>query len=217
LGFLILNEMGEDFLYRLFGQRSTDWLIRAPVPQARQDGLFERLSFGTSRGESVRYFAYGSSMSPVDFGQLMGWQETELGKFIEVTTPKRAILKGYRLEFNRPSKHDPQREGRANIVPDPNGQVEGVLYRLSRTGFEFLDKHQTGYRREIVRVLEDGREVDALAFIAEESREGLVPSRSYLERLLLGAQQWKLSPEYQERLKGTATTEEEPKTRSTAA
>jgi hypothetical protein len=203
LGFLILNEMGEDFLTRLFAQRPTDWLIRAEIPQGKQEGILEKIPFLVTKDDSVRFFAYGSSMSTRKFREQMGWEESDAAKFIELTSPKKACLKGYRLVFNKPAIGSLDQEGSANLVPDPNGKVEGVLYRVSKTAFEFLDKRQMGYRRETVKVAEDGHEVEAQAYIAEQIRDGLNPSGAYLKDLLASAQQWQLSQEYLDTLKNT--------------
>jgi len=142
----------------------------------------------------MKYFAYGSNMNPDRMKQ----------RGIKFTQREWAILKNWRLEFNKIASRNPK-EGYANIVRDSNEAVEGVLYEISEKDVKKLDKwegYPTHYDRTIVKVnLKDGREIDALVYIAQPDkvRNGLKPTREYLAHLLKGCDL--LSKEYCEILR----------------
>ena len=144
------------------------------------------------------YFAYGSNMNPARLR----------GRCVSFRSHMHAVLKGYGLRFNKVAKDDP-RAGYANVVPEPNGAVEGVLYELSDGGIERLD-HCEGcpchYRRMSIEVeLDDGRAVNALIYVAQPGmiRDGLKPKKEYLAHLL--AAQDLLSQAYRAKLAETDT------------
>jgi len=127
----------------------------------------------------MRYFAYGSNMDP----------ERMRERSISFSQRIRAVLKGYRLEFNKVASRNPQ-EGYANVVKFENGIVEGVLYEIPDSDLSKLDRFEgypNHYNRVKVKVkLNDGQEVEAVAYIAQPNkmRDGLKPSRDYLDHLL---------------------------------
>ena len=127
----------------------------------------------------MKYFAYGSNMDTVRMVE----------RNIDFSQRIHAILKGYSLKFNKVAYDNPK-EGKANIVPDEKGIVEGVLYDISESDLSNLDKYEgypIHYDRIKVKVqLDDGQEVDAVTYIAQPDkvREGLMPSKDYLNRLL---------------------------------
>jgi len=63
-----------------------------------------------------KYFTYGSNMNP----------ERIRERKINFSQRKHAILKAWKLKFNKIASNNSE-EGYANIVPDENGTVEGVL------------------------------------------------------------------------------------------
>lgn len=101
---------------------------------------------------------------------------------------KHLVLPGYSLRFNK-IVYTPD-AGAANIVPDENGFVEGVLYKITLRGIMNLDKYEhypTQYDRVILKTPHQGTELIELhTYIAhpEKTREGLKPARDYLEHLL---------------------------------
>jgi hypothetical protein len=64
------------------------------------------------------------------FRDRMGWQDVEETKFREATAPRKSTLNGYSLIFNKPTSEERSAKGLANIVPDPDATVEGVLLHL---------------------------------------------------------------------------------------
>lgn len=207
LGFLLLNSMGEAYVSKLFDEPPSDWLIKAPVPE-KSEGLGALLAF--SKKGLVSYFAYGSSMSSRRFRERLGWSDPESMKFLKTTTPRKCAVHGYRLVFNKPGGSPRSMSGRANLMKDPNGCVEGVLYQLSNAAVEFLDKSESGYRRELIAVTVDGKEVEALAYVAEAPREGLKPPPSYMHGVIEGAREYQLSADYTRALEHIETGPEEP-------
>lgn len=129
----------------------------------------------------MKYFAYGSNM---DSFQLKKRKITILKK-----VP--GSLNGYSLNFNKIATNNPK-EGYANIVPDKNEVVEGVLYEIPRSDLPILDRYE-GYPEHYDRIVEEIRfgfglqKVKAVIYIAQPTkvRKGLYPSREYLNHLLV--------------------------------
>lgn len=89
------------------------------------------------------YFAYGSCMCPVDLKRTL--QESTYGYIVGPAT-----LRGYRLGFY--CYHPLRNCGVLDVLPDAQGVVEGVLYRLPMRFSALLDAREEGYRHEIVSV-----------------------------------------------------------------
>ena len=147
--------------------------------------------------ETVYYFAYGSNMNP----------ERMLERGAEFAHRQRYTLSGYRLEFNKISSRNPG-TGSANIVPDENGVVEGIVYRITVDGLYNLDRFE-GYPDNYGRIrltldLEGSREtIKTYSAMPDKIKEGLRPLKSYLEHLLRARDD--LTPEYYEYLKNIET------------
>lgn len=193
LGFLLINTMGEEFVRELFEQPPPEWLLRAPINE-RPEGLFQRF---VAIKSDLPYMAYATSMCGPDFRERLGWTDMEETRFRASVQPRRCTLKGWRLAFNRPASADPAcAVGEANVVPDPAATVEGVLYRLPRESIEFLDSTESGYVRREVTVTVDGKETSAHLYVAEVTRDDLVPEPAYLRRVLEGAREHQLPEGY---------------------
>lgn len=129
----------------------------------------------------MRYFAYGSNMNP----------ERMIERGVSFTSRERAVLKGWRLKFNKVSSIN-AREGYANIERDDNSVVEGILYTIEDKDIEKLDTFEgypKHYNRVVLKVKKDnGEEVEALVYIAnpDKVKDGLKPSKEYLNHLLRG-------------------------------
>ncbi len=142
----------------------------------------------------MKYFAYGSNMNP----------ERMRERGIDFSERVRAILEGWRLEFNKVASRNPE-EGYANIVKDDKEIVEGILYTVFDSDIKKLDRYE-GYpchynRITVIVKLNDGKEREAITYVAnsEKVRDGLKPSREYLNHLLERCDL--LSQEYCEKLK----------------
>lgn len=130
------------------------------------------------RKKVVNYFAYGSNMNPDRMRE----------RGVAFYSRQRLVLPGYSLIFNKIVST--QNAGAANIVPDENGIVEGVLYKITLKGILNLDKFEhypNQYDRVTLIALHKGMELsDIYTYIArtETTGEGLKPSREYLSHLL---------------------------------
>ncbi|MEQ8465112.1 gamma-glutamylcyclotransferase [Coleofasciculus sp. E1-EBD-02] len=139
------------------------------------------------------YFAYGSCMCPVDL-------KRSLGESTHAFVLGSAVLKGYRLGFNRKSAR--RNCGVLDIVPDVNAMVEGVLYRLPERFSDPLDHREEvprgGYRRETAEVSCQGRIYHNVRtyVVVEKLAEELAPNDWYFNVVLRGAITCGLSESY---------------------
>ena len=107
---------------------------------------------------------------------------------MQFTASEGARLRGFRLVFDKASKAHPD-IGHANLVYDRQSVVEGVLYRLlSDQEIVRMDPFENApinYSREVVQVIGG---VSCWTYFANPGvrRQGLAPSRSYLNHLLAG-------------------------------
>ena len=144
-------------------------------------------------GLSRWYYAYGSNMNPervsdrgLDFDRVVaGW------------------VPGLGLRFNKQSKEHPHC-GHANLVHAPGEMAEGVLYRLTNDDMikrmDPFENAPINYSRECIAVQTRQGPILSWVYFANPAvlREGLVPSRDYLNHLLAGKPY--LSADYHSRL-----------------
>ncbi|MFO7245804.1 MAG: gamma-glutamylcyclotransferase family protein [Thermaerobacter sp.] len=103
---------------------------------------------------SVRLFTYGTLKRR---GRIEALAGERLGD------PRPAVLHGYR-------KYDTE-HGYPVILPEPGARVEGLLWELGPGALEAID-HYEGvdhdppmYQRQQLKVLVDGREVEAYVYV----------------------------------------------------
>jgi cation transport regulator ChaC len=133
-------------------------------------------------GEHVWYFAYGANMHDRAFRERRRMRplEQRIGR-----------LCGYRLRFNLEGR--PRgRAAPANLCPDTEAEVWGVLYKLTRRDLLRLDSTEgvpgRGYRPQwFVAADNEGRQVSAVAYIARGRETDGTPSLRYLTLLREGA------------------------------
>jgi len=142
------------------------------------------------------YFAYASNMEPRRFRRLCPGGT--------VVGPAR--LPGYRLAFSRYSRQ--RRGGSADVVPDPESEVWGVLYEVDEGDLAAMDRSEgvpAAYHREVVMVVDEaGEERQAVTYLANRTGEFL-PHKEYLRVIVQGAEARGLPPEYIEGLKQIRT------------
>jgi gamma-glutamylcyclotransferase (GGCT)/AIG2-like uncharacterized protein YtfP len=135
----------------------------------------------------VLYFAYGSNLDPRRFRR----------RCPGAAVVGRARLPDHQLAFTRYSRSE--RGGVADIVPQPDANVWGALYEVDEGCLAALDEYEgapRAYRRETVRVIDDGGvEREAIAYIANRTGE-FAPSRQYLAVIAQGARAHGLPEEY---------------------
>jgi len=113
-----------------------------------------------------------------------------------------AVLPDYRLDMN---KRGVIYEGYAvaNITPDSDAHVEGVVYTLTQDALNQLSTFEIGYVLKDVTLIipETGERVLASAFIAtpEFIVEGVPPPSHYIQRIIDGGKGI-FTKEYEEEL-----------------
>lgn len=137
----------------------------------------------------VLYFAYGSCMCPEDLRR-------DVGNFQPVSA---AVVRGFRLGFTRYSRA--RKGGVADLVPDLNSEVEGVLYRLPLSELPALDVREgapDNYRRDFIAVrTPDGKMYDRVLtyVVADKVPMDIPPHPDYAQTIFSGAEAY-LSPGY---------------------
>ena len=119
---------------------------------------------------------------------------------IQVLECRSGRIKGYRLRFNL----DGRPRGKAapaNLHPDPEAEVWGVLYRITRRDLLRLDSTEgvpgRGYRHiEIAAEDRNGRVVQAVTYMAQAKDVDGRPSLRYITLLREGARAHGLPAHY---------------------
>jgi gamma-glutamylcyclotransferase len=133
-------------------------------------------------GDELWYFAYGANMDDDTFRIRRGIRAREC-------RPGR--VKGYRLRFNLDGRPK-GRSAPANLQADPDAEVWGVLYRITRHDLMRLDATEgvpgRGYRH-IETEAEDlnGRAVPVVTYMAQGKDIDGKPSLRYISLLRDGA------------------------------
>jgi gamma-glutamylcyclotransferase (GGCT)/AIG2-like uncharacterized protein YtfP len=134
------------------------------------------------------YFAYGSNMHP---GQMRN-------RCPGCSFGAAARLRDYQLAFSRPWAAWGG-GGVADIQPSPGSIVEGVVWEITESDRDTLDKYEeypTAYTRKDVAVETfDGKTLAAFAYHARPIGS-YRPGRRYLQQLIDGARAHGLSPGY---------------------
>jgi len=130
----------------------------------------------------IWYFAYGSNM---DEGTFVGRRR------IRPLESRVGRIAGYRLRFNLEGRPK-GRAAPANICPDADQEVWGVLYRITRRDMLRLDSTEgvpgRGYRRTLLEAEDtDGHPVTAIAYVAVGKETDGKPSHRYISLLRQGA------------------------------
>lgn len=132
--------------------------------------------------DEVWYFAFGANMHDSAFRERRGIYPLQC-------RPGR--VQGYRLRFNLEGRPK-GKAAPANIAPDPQAEVWGVLYKITRHQMLLLDASEgvpgRRYRPTWLKA-EDivGNPVTAAAYIAEGKERDGNPSLRYLTLLREGA------------------------------
>ena len=117
-----------------------------------------------------------------------------------------ASVTGYKVEFTKLSKKD--NSGKANIHPSEDDIVHGVLFQISLTDRDSLDRSEGGYRRDdhFIVSLPDGRASPVSTYIAKERVEGLLPYSWYLQLITVGGAKHGLPRPYLDELGRVASS-----------
>jgi gamma-glutamylcyclotransferase (GGCT)/AIG2-like uncharacterized protein YtfP len=145
------------------------------------------------------YFAYGSNL-------FVDQKEERTGR---IRRAVRCRLKGYRFAFN---KKGSKGHVYANIVPDAQAEVWGVVYLCSPEALADMDRYEgvaNGHYEQItVTVEKDSDEsVQAITYVAGQDFvcEPSRPSEDYLDRIVSGARHHGLPQAYIELIEALAS------------
>lgn len=132
--------------------------------------------------EEIWYFAYGANMDDGTFRVRRG---------IQVIEHRSGRIKGYRLRFNLDGRPK-GRSAPANLYPDPDAEVWGVLYRITRRDLMHLDFTEgvpgRRYRHvEIEAEDVDGRVVPVITYMGRGKEVDGKPSLRYITLIRDGA------------------------------
>jgi hypothetical protein len=143
------------------------------------------------------YFAYSGVLDRQAFEQ---WQEEHSYQFFTLPEGKVAEAKGLDLVFNFPSRWWGGRV--AGLAENKNSSVFGRLFEIPAVDWPVIQHKEgvvTGMSVEkIIKVIADGKEVEATAFVTSPSRASLdgPVSERYVEALIRGATQSGLPASY---------------------
>jgi gamma-glutamylcyclotransferase len=138
----------------------------------------------------ILYFAYGSNMD----------QHRMLARGVKFSKAEKAILKGYKIVFNKEAQGK-ENVGYTNIIAEDNAKVEGVLYAIidGMLNLDQCEGYPTHYNKKEIKVFKGkkfDKEVIAITYIAVKTKNGLRPEKRYLYHLIEGAKQHDLSKDY---------------------
>ena len=173
--------IGMDALQRRIRRLVRRWAARSWL-LARWHYHLHGIALNGRPHDEVWYFAYGSNMHDSAFRERRGMRPREW-------RPGR--IRGYRLRFNL----DGRPKGKAapaNICDDPEGEVWGVLYKITRRELVRLDATEgvPGWHyRPLWLAAEDaqGHPLQAVTYMAQGNTHDGRPSLRYLTLLREGA------------------------------
>ncbi len=151
----------------------------------------------------IWHLAFGSNMSENVMRERRG---------IEPLESRAGCLPGYRLRFNLDGR-PLGRAAPANLAPDPDAEVWGVLYRIRRADLVKLDSTEGVPQRRRYRHLHaEGRDIDGnllplVTYMAKGNEEDGRPSLRYLTLLREGARAHGLPEHYLRFLDGVTPAE----------
>lgn len=139
----------------------------------------------------MEYFAYGSNM---------------LTRRLRKRVPTAialgpARLPQHRLTWDKPSS---DQSGKCSVVPDPECEVWGVLFKINERERDRLDKAEGlghGYEKQTSTVEGPEGDVEAFFYVATEARPGAKPYDWYKAFVVNGAEEHGLPGSYVAALK----------------
>jgi len=132
--------------------------------------------------DEVWYFAFGANMHDSAFRKRRGMRPLDC---------RAGRIKGYRLRFNLEGR--PRgKAAPANITSDPDSEVWGVLYQITRAALLHLDSTEgvpgRRYRQLWVEAEDaEGERLEAVTYIADGKKTDGNPSLRYITLLREGA------------------------------
>jgi gamma-glutamylcyclotransferase len=141
--------------------------------------------------DEIWYFAYGANMHDSAF---------RVRRRIQPLECRSGRIKGYRLRFNLEGRPD-GKAAPANLQPDPDAEVWGALYRITRRDLIRLDSTEgvpgRGYRHVAIEAEDrNGRVIPAVTYMAPGKEVDGKPSLRYITLLREGARTHALPEPY---------------------
>jgi len=132
--------------------------------------------------DEIWYFAYGANMHDSAFRVRRGMRPLE---------HRCGHIKGYRLRFNLEGRPR-DKAAPANLQSDPEAEVWGVLYRITRRDLIRLDSTEgvpgRGYRHIVIEAEDrNGQVIPAVTYMAQGKEVDGKPSLRYITLLREGA------------------------------
>jgi hypothetical protein len=133
------------------------------------------------------YFAYGSNMN-----WLQMQRRCPSARFVCT-----ARLPGYRFAIAR---HSRLRDcGTANIFPQAESAVLGIVYEVSESDMSVMDSFEDGYSRfehSVYSFEPEPAVLEAIVYIAPKEAGVPLPNAEYKRLMLEGARHWRLPADY---------------------
>ena len=141
--------------------------------------------------DEIWYFAYGANMHDSAF---------RVRRRIQPLEHRSGRIKGYRLRFNLEGRPN-GKAAPANLQPDRDAEVWGVLYRITRRDLIHLDSTEgvpgRGYRHVAIEAEDrNGRVIPAVTYMAPGKEVDGKPSLRYITLLREGARTHALPEAY---------------------
>ena len=132
--------------------------------------------------EKVWYFAFGANMHDSAFRERRGMRPIEW---------RAGRVRGYRLRFNLEGR-PPGKAAPANLFADPDAEVWGVLYLITRAGLVQLDSTEGVPGRRYRHLWANAEDIDGnhlriVTYIADGKKQDGNPSLRYIALLRQGA------------------------------
>ncbi|MFQ6021984.1 MAG: gamma-glutamylcyclotransferase family protein [Acidiferrobacterales bacterium] len=152
--------------------------------------------------ETIWYFAFGANMHDSAFRERRGMRPLEW---------RAGRVRGYRLRFNLEG-HPIGKAAPANVSPDTDAEVWGVLYRITRADLLHLDYTEGVPGRRYWHLWVeaddfDGERLRAVTYIAEGKETDGYPSLRYITLIREGARAHGLPEHYLRFLNGVKHAE----------
>lgn len=125
----------------------------------------------------MNYFAYGSNMN----------ESRMTNRGVNYISKEKGTLKGYRFTINKMSQKN-NSIGFANVVKDPNSEVEGIIYEVNHADILKLDKFE-GFPRHYRREILDINNKQVIVYIANQkwtTQNELGTTEEYKNHILEG-------------------------------
>ena len=153
----------------------------APVLMQTEEQDVSRVD--SNSDQNIYYFGYGSNMNKITMQGRCGQDNyTDLGQGLLVDYQLYFFIRGY-----------------ANIKAIAGQSVRGVLYQINDSCLASLDKaegYPTFYQRQEVKIIYGDKKINAEVYIVKNDDTTGLPSDTYYQTVLTGAEEHNLPAEY---------------------